>query len=66
MPSLSDTLITDKIKVRNRIVMPPMANDLSSPEGEVTDRHLQHYRARAEAGVGLIIVEHSYILPSGR
>lgn len=66
MPSLSDPLITDKIKLRNRIVMPPMANDLSSPEGEVNERHLDHYRARAEAGVGLVIIEHSYILPSGK
>ena len=66
MPLLSDPLVTDKLKLKNRIVMPPMANDLSGGEGEVTEKHLKHYRTRAEAGVGLIIVEHSYIMPSGK
>jgi len=66
MPSLSDPLITDKIEIKNRIVMPPMANDLSSENGEVTDRHIDHYVARARADVGLIIVEHSYIVPEGK
>ncbi len=66
MPTLSDPLISGKITLKNRIVMPPMANDMSSEAGEVNDRHLSHYRARAEAGVGLIIVEHSYIMPAGK
>ncbi len=66
MPSLSDPLITDKITLKNRIVMPPMANDMSSEEGEVNRRHLDHYRSRAEAGVALVVVEHSYIMPSGK
>lgn len=66
MPSLSDPLITDKIELKNRIVMPPMANDMSGSGGEVTDKHIKHYRARAQADVGLIIVEHSYIVPEGR
>ena len=66
MPLLSDPLITDKLKLKNRIVMPPMANDLSSGAGEVTEKHIKHYQARAQAGVGLIIVEHSYIMPSGK
>ena len=66
MPTLADELITDKLELKNRIVMPPMANDLSSEEGEVTDRHIEHYATRARAGIGLIIVEHSYIVPEGK
>ncbi len=66
MPSLSDPLTTDKLVLKNRIVMPPMANDLSGTQGEVTDRHLDHYQSRAAAGVALIIVEHSYIVPEGK
>lgn len=66
MPRLSDPLTIKNVKIRNRIVMPPMANDLSDETGAVTDRHLDHYRARAEAGVGLIIVEHAYITPKGK
>lgn len=66
MPSLSDPLVTEKIELKNRIVMPPMANDLATAEGEVTGKLIGHYRARAEASVALIIVEHSYIMPSGK
>jgi len=66
MPSLSDPLTIDNLTLKNRIVMPPMANDLSGSGGEVTDKHLKHYRARAEAGVGLVIIEHSYIVPEGK
>lgn len=66
MASLSDPLSIGKVELKNRIVMPPMANDFSGPEGEVTGRHLEHYRLHAEAGVALVIVEHSYILTEGK
>lgn len=66
MPSLSDPLVTGNIELKNRIVMPPMANDMATADGEVTDSHIGHYRARAEGGAGLVIVEHSYVLPSGK
>lgn len=66
MPSLADPLSINNLKLKNRIVMPPMANDFSGPEGEVTERHLEHYRLRAQAGVALMIVEHSYIVPEGK
>ncbi|MCL6450265.1 MAG: NADH:flavin oxidoreductase [Acetobacteraceae bacterium] len=54
------------LRLRNRLAMPPMATELAGPRGEVTPAHLEHYRARAEAGVGLIIVEHSFVAPEGR
>lgn len=66
MPSLSDPVKIGNLELKNRIVMPPMANDFSGLEGEVNDRHLEHYRLRAEAGVALMIVEHSYIVPEGK
>jgi len=66
MPTLADPLTVGSLVLKNRIVMPPMANDLSSGQGEVTDKHLDHYRARAEADVALVIVEHSYIVPEGK
>jgi NADPH2 dehydrogenase len=66
MPSLSDPISIDNLSLKNRIVMPPLANDFSSSGGEVTEKHLDHYRARAGAGVALIIVEHSYIVPEGK
>jgi 2,4-dienoyl-CoA reductase-like NADH-dependent reductase (Old Yellow Enzyme family) len=53
------------LSLRNRIVMPPMANNLATDLGEVTDQLVQHYERRA-GSVGLIIVEHAYAVPGGR
>lgn len=61
------TPITIKcLTIKNRIVMPPMANDLATEKGEITEALVKHYTARAKARVGLIIVEHSYIEKRGR
>lgn len=46
----------DKIKIKNRFVMPPMAT-YSSLNGIPSDRFIEHYVKRAENGVGLIITE---------
>jgi NADPH2 dehydrogenase len=60
------------IKIRNttfnnRIVMPPMVCfGFGGDDGQVTDKHLSHYEARAKGGVGLIIVEATCIDKSGR
>ncbi len=54
------------LKLKNRIVMPPMASYTGNEEGYVTPETSEYYRARAAGGVGLIIVEHTYVLPSGR
>lgn len=45
------------IKIRNRIVMPPMVTNYAGLDGEPTERMIEYYRARARGGVGLIIVE---------
>jgi len=45
--------------------MPPMASELATRSGEVTDALVTHYRSRCRS-VGLVIVEHSYIHPVGR
>jgi 2,4-dienoyl-CoA reductase-like NADH-dependent reductase (Old Yellow Enzyme family) len=51
--------------LRNRIVMPPMANNRATLAGDVTDAIIEHYMARTN-GVALIIVEHSYVTQAGR
>lgn len=53
------------LELKNRIVMPPMANNRATPAGDVTEALIEHYTARAPA-VGLVIVEHSYVTVSGR
>jgi 2,4-dienoyl-CoA reductase-like NADH-dependent reductase (Old Yellow Enzyme family) len=42
-----------------------MANDLATTKGEVTETLITHYERRAE-GVGLVIVEHSYVAKGGK
>lgn len=51
------------LEVRNRIVMPPMRTGFGTGEGQVTDRHLHYYEARAKGGVGLVIVEVTTVHP---
>lgn len=66
MPDLFTPVTIKGLKLKNRIVMPPMATRMATPEGAVTERHLQHYIERARGGVGLIIVEYTYVSSSGR
>jgi len=54
------------MQLRNRIVMPPMVTRYSTEDGHVTERSKNYYEARARGGVGLIIVEATYIHPRGR
>ena len=45
------------LELRNRIVMPPMCDNLGTPEGFVSQKTLDHYEARARGGAGLVIIE---------
>lgn len=51
--------------MKNRIVMSPMSNYMATPKGEVTDREIAFYVARARGGAGLIAMGASYVHPSG-
>lgn len=52
------------VRVHNRLVMPPLATEKSTPEGFVTDALIQHYERRARGGyIGLMITEHTFIEP---
>ena len=51
------------IRLSNRIVLPPMARELSE-EGKVSEELVDYYHKRAE-GTGLIITEHAYVSPEG-
>jgi len=54
------------MKVKNRIVMSPMVRNFATTDGAITQSLIDHYAARAKGGAGLIIVEASYVHPSGR
>jgi NADPH2 dehydrogenase len=66
MPGLFDPIIIKGLLLKNRIVMPPMATGMATEDGEVTDRHIKHYTTRASGGVGLIIIEHTYVSEDGK
>lgn len=55
-----------RLRLRNRVVMPPMNMDHAGRGGVVTDQVIAHYAARAESGVGLIIVEAAYVRRDGK
>ncbi len=65
MVTLFDPLTIKGLHLPNRLVMPPMGTDVATPNGGVTERHLAYYTPRAR-GIGLVIVEHSYIDKGGR
>ncbi|HHW44629.1 MAG TPA: NADH:flavin oxidoreductase [Desulfotomaculum sp.] len=66
MASLFTPFESPKLQLKNRVVMPPMANYLCPESGEINEALIAHYNRRAEAEVALLIVEHSYVTPSGR
>jgi len=65
MPGILDPIKIGFLQLRNRLVMPPMATGLATAEGEVTPALVDHYVQRSKVP-GLIIVEHSYVLRSGK
>ena len=54
------------LTLKNRLVMPPMGNRLGSYQCKVTDRLRAYYAERAKGGVGLVIVQFTFVSPEGR
>ncbi|MBC2578833.1 NADH:flavin oxidoreductase [Clostridium sp. DJ247] len=58
MSTLFSEININNLRIKNRIVMPPMVTFIYAKEdGTVTDAHVKHYEERAKGGVGLIITE---------
>ena len=49
------------VSLKNRAVSSPMITGYANRDGDVTERLIRFYEAKARGGVGLIIVEYSYI-----
>ena len=63
----SDSLTVRGKVIRNRITMAPTVKfDYAGPDGKATQKHIDHYRERAEHGCGLICVEATAVSPDGR
>lgn len=54
------------LQLKNRMVMPPMETNYAYGDGSVTDRLVAYHEERARGGVGLIIVEASYVHITGK
>ncbi|QME90161.1 NADH-dependent flavin oxidoreductase [Escherichia coli] len=64
-PSLfSPFMLTEKIKLRNRIVMAPMTTWSANPDGTISEQELEFYKHRSQ-NVGLVITGCTYVTPSG-
>lgn len=53
------------VQLKNRIVMAPMTNFSSNPDGTVTDAELSYY-ARRSHGVGMVVTACAYVTPNGK
>ncbi|WP_233804908.1 NAD(P)/FAD-dependent oxidoreductase [Paraburkholderia sp. HP33-1] len=49
------------LELKNRIVKSSQATATANPDGTVTQRTVNHYKRLAEGGVGLVMVEYSYV-----
>ncbi|MGE0171255.1 MAG: NADH:flavin oxidoreductase [Oligoflexales bacterium] len=58
--------LNKKLKLKNRLVVPPMASGTADERGYVTTKTLQHYENLTLAGAGLMFVEYSHVDPSGK
>lgn len=53
------------IEVRNRLVMAPMTNYSSNPDGTIHEDEIAYYRRRAK-GVGAVVTAVAYVIPGGQ
>ncbi len=65
-PKLFSKAKIGTLKLKNRLVMPPMVRNYADTSGKATDRFVEHINRIAFGGVGLLILEASYISPEGR
>ncbi len=67
MRILTTPLITPKIKLHNRLVLPPIATEKATADGYSTDAVLHYYDEKSRGGcIALIITEHCYITHQGK
>ncbi|MCL4458538.1 MAG: NADH:flavin oxidoreductase [Chloroflexi bacterium] len=65
MITLNTPIQIKGLRIRNRIVMPPMKTNYADEQGFVTDEMIEYYVERARNGVGLVIVEATAVTSDG-
>ncbi|MFT8315078.1 MAG: NADPH dehydrogenase NamA [Clostridium sp.] len=58
--------VLKNLRLKNRIVLPPMDMYSADESGKANDFHYNHYTTRAIGGAGLIIVESTAVTTNGR
>ena len=67
MKQLADSIVIGSVTTKNRIAVPPMVCfHWSDDSGRVTEKNVEHYRAMAAGGAGLIIGEATCVTKRGR
>lgn len=67
MSYLLQPITSNKLTLKNRLVMPPMATSKCDKDGKVTKNLLDYYDEKSHGGfISLIIIEHSYITRQGK
>lgn len=67
MSYLLQPLNEGKLKLKNRLVMPPMATAKSGPDGKINTGILEYYDDKSKGGyISLIIIEHSFVSQQGK
>lgn len=64
---MNDAFYIRNTRISNRICLPPMVIfGYSDESGMVTEKNIEHYRALAKGGAGLIIQEATCVAPEGK
>ena len=65
MNRLKQEITVNHVKIKNRLVLPPMATSKAN-DGAVSDAILSYYDEKSKGGyIGLVITEHSYVNRQG-
>jgi 2,4-dienoyl-CoA reductase-like NADH-dependent reductase (Old Yellow Enzyme family) len=62
---LSTFTLPNGVELKNRLVMAPMTNFSSNPDGSVSDAEVSYY-ARRSSGVSMVITACTYVTPNGK
>lgn len=67
MINILTPVVTEKLRLKNRLVYPPMASSKATEDGLVSKETLEFYdNITRSKNIGLVIVEHSYISIEGK
>jgi 2,4-dienoyl-CoA reductase-like NADH-dependent reductase (Old Yellow Enzyme family) len=65
LPLFESFSLPNGVQLKNRIVMAPMTNFSSNPDGTVTDAEVKYY-VRRSSGVGMVITACTYVTANGK